>query len=359
MPVTDLYRDHVLPWFGDGGEERDIILASQVRLARNITGLPFPNRANKKQLALVQQMVAAALGDIGKVCNQHFHIVALDGLAELERHVLVEKNLVTQNFIRNSIYRNAYISEDRHVSIMVNEEDHLLIQCTIAGLDLKLPLEMSSQIDDAAEETLDIAFDEKMGYLTSCPTNLGTGLKASVVLHLPGLSYTRNMHNIINISQQLGISVQGVYGDGSHTVGNLFIATNQPTLGFAETDLIDNLTGAVTEIVAHERRARKALLMYSQERVEDSVWRAYGILKHARILSENEVLELISKVRLGIDLELIQEVPADWFPQMILASRPHYIRNLAGNDNLSSMEMNQQRAELIRRILSGKENMQE
>lgn len=359
MSVSDLYRDYFLPWFGQGGESGDVVLASRIRLARNFQRLPFPERADMKQLATVQGMAASVFSEIEAACGQPCDVVGIDGLSETEREVLVEKQLVSQNFIRNSAYRSAYISADRQVSIMVNEEDHLRIQCMAAGLDLRTPLELAMKLDDAVENQLDIAFDEKMGYLTSCPTNLGTGLQATVLLHLPGLVYTRNMNNVINIAQQLGISVCGLYGEGSEAAGNIFAVSNQLTLGFNEADLAANLTGTVTELIAHERRARKALLLYSKTRLEDAIWRAYGILKYARSLCESEVLELISKVRLGIDLDLIHETTAECFSEVLLASRPNYIRNLAGSDNLSPPEIDHRRADVVRRVLAGEGMRQE
>ena len=203
------------------------------------------------------------------------------------------------------------------------------------------------------EETQDVAFDEKMGYLTSCPTNLGTGLRATVLLHLPGLVYTRNINNIINISQQLGLSVRGLYGEGSETVGNIFAVSNQLTLGFTEQAIIENLMNAATQIIDNERRARKALSMTSKERLEDAVWRSYGVLKYARSLGESEVLELISKVRLGLDLGLLHEATAERFSELLIASRPSYLKNLAGNDNLSQTEIDRKRAAVVREILAG------
>jgi len=211
---------------------------------------------------------------------------------------------------------------------------------------------MASAIDDAFESRLDIAFDEKMGYLTSCPTNLGTGLRASVVLHLPGLVFTRNIANIINISQQLGLSVRGLYGDDKEVVGNLFRVSNQLTLGFSEQEIIDNLKSAVTEIIAHERRARKALALYMKEHLEDDIWRAYGTLRYARLLTEKEVLALFSKVRLGIDMRLVEEVSADCFPDVLIGSRASWLQNLAGTENMSKNELDKLRAETVRSALA-------
>ena len=220
----------------------------------------------------MQGLSASVFNEIEVACGTPCDVVGIDGLSEMERQVLAEKYLVSEDFIRNSAYRSAYISANRGTSILVNEEDHLRIQCMTAGLNLKEPLTMVMQIDDAVESRLDLAFDEKMGYLTSCPTNLGTGLRATVLLHLPGLTYTRNMHNIIHISQQIGLSVEGLYGEGSEAAGNVFAMSNQLTLGLSETDIIENLTGAVTEVIEHERRARKALLLYSKERLEDAIY---------------------------------------------------------------------------------------
>lgn len=353
MAVNDLYRDYLLSWFGTEGEDSDVVLSSRVRLARNFESIPFPNRANQKQLAQVQSLMSSVFSDIETVCGQPFDVVGMEGITEVERNILAEKQLITTRMAKTPEYRSAYISEDRTVSILVNEEDHLRIQCMAPGLNVAGTFAAASKIDDVVEEKLNIAFDEKMGYLTSCPTNLGTGLRASVILHLPGLVYTRNMHNITNIAQQLGISVRGLYGEGSETVGNMFAVSNQLTLGFSEKSLIENLTSAVAEIVAHERRARKAFVAYSKTRLEDAVWRAYGILKYARSLGESEVLELISKVRMGVDMELLHGAPSELFSEILIASRPSYIRNLVGNDNLSDGELDRKRAEMVRRILAG------
>ena len=352
MPVNDIYRDYRLPWFGAAGKSSDVAISSRIRLARNFERLPFPNRADLKQLAEAQRRAASVFSEVENAAGMEFDVVGMDGLTPLERQVLVEKQLITENLVKQPQYRSAYISANRSAAIMVNEEDHLRIQCMAPGLDLASPFELATKMDDVIESRLDIAFDEKMGYLTSCPTNLGTGLRATVLLHLPGLNYTRNMSNISNISQQLGLSVRGLYGEGSETVGNIFSVSNQMTLGFTEQGLIDNLTSAVSEIIEHERRARKALMMYSRERIEDAVWRAYGVLKYARSLGEGETLELISKVRLGLDLGLIHEAAAEKFAELIVASRPSYLKNLAGNENLAGTELAHERAAVVRRILT-------
>ncbi len=352
MPVNDLYRDYRSTWFGQPGESSDVVLMSRVRLSRNFARLPFPNRADLKQLASVQNMANGVFHDIETAAGQEFDAVGLDGLTEMERRVLAEKDLVSQPMLDNTQYRSAYISADRRVSVLVNEEDHLRIQCMTAGLDLTTPFAAASRIDDAIEAKLDMAFDERMGYLTSCPTNLGTGLRAEVLLHLPGLAYTRNIASVTGTAQQLGIVVQGAGGKDNDTSANLFGATNQMTLGYTESGILENLTGAVKEIIAHERRARKALLLYSKDRLEDAVWRAYGILRCARSLDEKEAAELVSKVRLGIDLGLLDEISPQGCADILLASRSEYIKNLSGSENLSPPELDRQRAATVRRVLA-------
>ena len=353
MAVRDLSHDYRLSWLGGAGEAGDVVLASRVRLARNFARLPFPNRADQQQLAEAQNRAASVFSRIEETAGQPFDAVGMDTLTELEREVLAEKQLISKSLMQSPAYRSAYISRDRKCSVLVNEDDHLRIHCMAPGLDLRAPLDMAFSIDDAVEETLDVAFDEKMGYLTSCPTNLGTGLRATVLLHLPGLVYTRNMNNIINISQQLGLSVRGLYGEGSETVGNIFAVSNQLTLGFTEQAIIENLMNAATQIIDNERRARKALSMTSKERLEDAVWRSFGVLKYARSLGESEVLELISKVRLGLDLGLLHEATAERCSELLIASRPSYLKNLAESDNLSQTELDRKRAAVVRQILSG------
>ncbi len=353
MAIGDLFSSTDLPWLNIGGREGDVVLSSRIRLARNFRGIPFPNRADFNQLAKVQEMAASIMPEMELAVRQPFDVVDMDKATSLERKVLVEKSLATWNFLKNTQHRVAFISESRHVSIMVNEEDHLRIQCTVNGLDLDAPLALASGIDDLVESRLDVAFDEKMGYLTSCPTNLGTGLRASVLLHLPGLVYTRNINNIINISQQLGLSIRASYGeDDKEWQGNIFQISNQLTLGFSEEEIIGNLKSAVKEIVSHERRARKALELYRKDQLEDSVWRAYGVLCHARILSEKEVLDLLSKVRLGIDMGFIDEVGAQCFSEILIGSRTSYLQNLAGNENMSGNEVDRMRANVVRKALS-------
>mgnify|MGYP003601701763 FL=1 len=352
MAVNELFENYHLSWLNASGAEQDVVLSSRIRLARNFRELPFPNRANFTQLAKAQELAESALENISAAAGPSFDQVNMDQLTQLQKNVLLEKQLVSRNLLKNPQYRKLFISEDRQAGIMVNEEDHLRIQCMAPGLDLQRPFAMASRLDDAIEERLDIAFDEKMGYLTSCPTNLGTGLRASVLLHLPGLVFTRNINNIINISPQLGLAVRSLYSNGSEEVGNIFQISNQLTLGFTEEELLENVTSAVREIIAHERRARKALSLYTKDRLEDEIWRAYGTLKYARFLADTEVLTLLSKVRLGIDMGILQGVRPEVFTELLVAGRSNYLQQQAGNENMSKNEIDRKRADLVRQILN-------
>ncbi len=359
MAVNELLRSSSLSWLAASGKDSDVVLSSRVRLARNFKEIPFPNRADFNQLAAVRLQAEKLLPGIAADLGQAFDLLDLERITPLQRDVLIEKQLISRNFIQNPQHRIAFITADRATSIMVNEEDHLRIQCMAPGLDLDTPFARASHIDDMVESQVDIAFDEKMGYLTSCPTNLGTGLRASVLLHLPGLVFTRNIQSIMNISPQLGLAIRSVYGDETESVGNLFQISNQLTLGFSEQEILENLKTAVMEIVSHERQARKALALYMKERLEDEVWRSYGTLRYARLLSEKEVLELLSKVRLGIDLKLINEVAPDCYAEILISSRTSYLQNLAENENLSKNEIDRLQAEHVRNALLAHTRSQE
>ena len=349
MALDNLLSDGRLSWFGAGGRDGDVVLSSRVRLARNLVRLPFPNRADHAQLGEICSAVDAALESVSTDTGQSFERAEIDRLTALQRAVLIEKRLISEKFAEAQPYRTAYISDDTSVSILVNEDDHLRIQAMAPGLGLTQAFESASKLDDYIEERLDLAFDETMGYLTAYPTNLGTGLRASVLLHLPGLVYTRNIDNIVNTSPQLGLAVHPLEGDGE--AAHIYKMSNQLTLGYSESEIIENLRAAVGEIIGHERRARKALSYFGKDGVEDGVWRAYGILSYARSLTEQEVFDLASRVRFGIDRGIITGISPDCYAEILVAMREGYLKNLAENENLSQNEISSVRAARVREIL--------
>ena len=349
--LEQLLQDSSLCWLKPAEADGDVVLASRILLSRNLRDMPFPNRASLSELKLVEDRLAAVMPELSQVTGEELVGVEMEKLSHLQREVLREKQLISENLLRNPQHRAVFLGASQQASVMVNEEDHIRIQCVTTGLDLAKPLKLAFAMDDLLESKLDIAFDEKMGYLTSSPTNLGTGLRASVLLHLPGLVFTRNVSNIINISPQLGLAVRPLFGDEKEQPGCLFQIANQLTLGYSEQELIDNLRGAVTEIVAHERRARKALALYMKERLEDEVWRAFGTWSYARLLSEKEALELLSRLRLGMDLKLIRGLAPECYGQLLLSSRTSFLQNLAANENLSKTEIDRLRAQHMRRLM--------
>ena len=351
MANQELFTGSHLAWLAADGTDSDVVLASRVCLSRNLHEVPFPNRADLGRLAETEGSIAAVLGDVEEALEEPFDRVELAKSTALEQNVLWEKHLVSRQLLKNPAHRSAYISNDRSMSILVNGENHLRIQAMAAGFDLKAPYDRASRVDDVFEAKLDFAFDEKLGYLTSCPTDLGTGLRASVMLHLPGLVYTENIGNILNISPQIGLSMSAMYGEGAESAGNLFAVANKLSLGLTERELCDNLRISVGEIVEQERRARKALLLYEKDRIEDEVWRAYGVLHYARALGDAETLAILSRVRLGVDLGFIEGLASSVFGDILIASRANYLCSLAGNENMSKNEIDRKRAEVVRRIL--------
>lgn len=348
---AELFKNPRNPWLDGHGAESDIVLSSRIRLARNFKALPFPNRADLAELGAVETRVQAAIVDLEQVFDTHFDVIGLERLNSLERKALLAKRLISAEHMAKTENRSLVISEDTGISIMVNEEDHLRIQCMASGFDLDTLLTRVNMADDVFEAREEIAFDEDMGYLTSCPTNLGTGLRASVILHLPGLVFTRQLGKIINASTQLGLAVRGLYGEGSEARGNLFQISNQLTLGYTEQEIITNLKTAVKEIIIQERAARSAIYKNSPDVVENRVWRSYGVLKYARAVGGNEALALFSEVRLGIELGIINDMPANSLNELVIATRNGFLQNQAGSSNLSPLEMDKMRANVIRDTL--------
>ncbi|MBO6291433.1 MAG: ATP--guanido phosphotransferase [Selenomonas sp.] len=355
MSKDEVMKERHLSWLSGEGQDGDVVLMSRVRLARNLKQLPFPSRADFSQLLAVRTQVEQIVPSLSKGLGVEFAGLNMEELTPLERSVLIEKQLATPALMKNPQHREVFLAEDGQVSLMVNEDDHLRIQCLSPAFDLDTPLKQAFAIDDIIESQLDIAFDEKMGYLTAVPTNLGTGLRASVVLHLPGLVFTKNIGSVETIAPQLGLSIHSLYGEGQEAGGCLYEITNQLTMGFSEQALVENLKSAVREVVAHERKARKALALYMKDRLEDEVWRAYGTLRYARLLTEKETLELLSWVRLGMNLRLMEVGSPDCFGDILLVSRTHFLQNLAENENMSKNEIDRLRAEQVRKALLGKE----
>ncbi len=357
MSIEDLLDKPLTPWMAGGGPDGDIVLTSRVRLARNLEGIPFPGRAAGDDLAAVADAVRKSVGDLSAADKHVYMFVEMDKLPPPDRNVLVEKHIISPHHVEEAGHRALVVRDDAAVSIMVNEEDHLRIQCMVPGLGLPAALALANRVDDVLEAKNTFAFGERAGYLTACPTNAGTGLRASVMMHLPALVLSRQMNRIVTAATQLGLAVRGLYGEGSEATGNIFQLSNQLTLGHSEQEIIDNLQAIALQVVEQERSARHALAASSPDALADRVWRAYGILRYARTISGQEALNLLSEVRLGIDLKLIAGPDAAVFNELLVTTRPNFLQKIAGRSAIEPGERDRLRAQLIReKLKEGKAN---
>lgn len=355
MTLENILDQPLTSWMKDPGPDNDIVLSSRIRLARNIGIVPFPNRANEEQLRQVAETVRKSVSDLNKETGTSFIFIDLEKISPLERFVLVEKHLISPMHAQDAAHRALLIGEDGVVSIMVNEEDHLRTQVILPGLQLDAAWDLANSADDVLEGKMDFAFSERQGYLTSCPTNVGSGLRASVMLHLPALVITNQIGKVLSAISQLGLAVRGLYGEGSEAIGNIFQISNQMTLGFSEGEIIENLQSVAGQIVEQERLGREHLQKHNKAQLIDRVYRAYGILSHAYIVSSQEAMKLLSDVRLGVDLEIIQEVDSKIFNELLVITRPNFLQKLAHRD-LDASGRDIMRAEIIRQTMKKKKN---
>ena len=351
---TGLFDCKVPSWMQQAGPDGDIVLSSRIRLARNINGLPFPGQADENQMGQISSRAADSVKDlINSDYGHHYMVLDMAELSDQERRILVEKHVTSLKHIRKPLNRSLIIRDDTAVSIMVNEEDHFRIQSLTAGLNLKSAWQMADETDNLLENRIGFAFHEDLGYLTSCPTNLGTGLRASVMMHLPGLVLLQQMHRIIEVSTQLGMAVRGFYGEGTEAFGNVFQVSNQQTMGFNEPEIVNNVIGLARQVVEQERSARRMLLGDSGEDLVDRIWRAYGILRYARSVSGQEALGLLSAVRLGIDLGIVGHLPPEVFTELIIGTRSSVVTKMAKVERMDKSERNRLRADIIRNRIKG------
>lgn len=337
-------------WMRNSGKESEIVFSSRVRIARNIQHIPFPMLATNQQLEQVLAQIQHVVEEESSPLLEHVHSLLLDELDELDKRVLVEKHLISPNLAGDSRSGAVFISEDESLSIMINEEDHLRIQCLYPGFQIQEAWEKATAVDDVFEAHLDYSFDDRRGFLTSCPTNVGTGLRASVMMHLPALVLTQQINRILSAVSQVGLTVRGIYGEGSEAMGNLFQISNQITLGQSEEEIIENLRSVVLQIIGHEKSAREKLLTESRLRMTDRVMRSYGILSYASIIDSKESAQRLSDVRLGVDLGLINNLSEGLLNELTIMTQPGFLQKVYG-DKIGPGERDVYRANLIREQL--------
>lgn len=355
MSLERFIREAISPWMKKDGPDSDIVLSTRIRLARNIKEYTFPLLATIDEAKLLVQHISSNLMADEYNTVGSLELLQMDEMRPNEKRVLVEKHLISPHLAEESKSGAVLLNDEESVSIMINEEDHLRIQCLFSGFQLSEGLVLASGIDDWIEQKVNYAFDEKRGYLTSCPTNVGTGLRASVMMHLPALVLTHQLNRIIPAINQLGFVVRGIYGEGSEALGNLFQISNQITLGKTETDIVEDLRGVVMQLIQQERSARQSLLQSSKIQLMDRVWRSYGILANSRIIESKEAAQRLSDVRLGIDLSLIEGISGNILNELMILTQPAFLQQYAG-EILSPEGRDIRRATLIRERLKLEEN---
>lgn len=338
-------------WMRGKGPDADVVISSRIRVARNMKGLPFPILATNQQSAIVLKRLLAVMTDRTHTKLGPFYELKLTELNDNEKQVLVEKHLISPGLVNESRNGAVIVSEDESVSIMINEEDHLRIQCLYPGLQIHEAWERASLIDDIFESHVDYAFDEKHGYLTSCPTNIGTGIRASVMMHLPALVMTQQINLILQAVTQVGLAVRGIYGEGSEAIGNLFQISNQITLGQSEAEIIDNLYSVVKQLIEHEKVAREQLLTGNRTRLTDRICRSYGILKHAVIMDSKEAAQRLSDIRLGSDLSILPHIQPAALNELLIMTQPGFLQHKY-DMLLTAEERDSYRAKMIRETLA-------
>lgn len=331
-------------------DDRQIVVSTRLRLARNLAGRPFPNRLADAEAAQLGQEAAAALPE-----KEGWQVLRLDELLERERGVLLEKHLLSRDILQHTQGRFLAVNAAQTLAVMLNEEDHLRMQAILPGFQPEAAWQLLSALDDKMAEKLDFAYDNRLGYLTACPSNLGTGLRASVMLHLPALQLLGKLDGIFRQLSQAGLTVRGVYGEGSESRGSLFQISNQVTLGYAEDEIIRRLRQLVEEVIAQELQAREWLRANRRDWLEDKIGRAAGALSFAHLLTGKEAMEQISWVRLGLAMGLCSQI--DWreLNLLLLSVQTPFLLTTAGRE-LTPPERDALRAKLARQYIAGQTN---
>lgn len=342
-------------WYIDVGPDSDTVISSRVRLARNFSQYPFPQRSLTEQQEQVIQETCEALFSSNPKLKESFRLIKLKELQPIDRQVLVEKHLVSKELAESQLEVGALISFDEQISIMFNEEDHLRIQCLASGMQLEKAFDICNYLDNLISDKVDYAFNDTIGYLTSCPTNVGTGIRVSLMLHLPALTMTGYIRTVLESCGKLGLAVRGLYGENTEAYGNMYQLSNQITLGKSENDIVMSIKTIGYQIMEQERLLRSELLNRNGTKLEDRIMRSYGILRFARTLSSDEALQKLSDLKLGINLGLIHDLTEIDINEMILDIQPGSLQHYAGKA-LKPDERDISRAQYVRNRIEDKLN---
>ncbi len=348
--MLDKFINNPGEWLKGKGPYSDVVISSRIRLARNLREFLFPVKLPVKSRADVVNKIDKVVKE-AKFSKPLFKF-NMESMDILDRHFLLERHLASLEFINNPKGRALFLSKDETISIMVNEEDHLRLQVIKSGFDLPLVWSIINNIDECLAEHLDFAFSADIGFLTSCPTNTGTGMRASVMVHLPGLIMTKRINKVLNLITKLSFTARGLFGEGTQALGNFFQISNQVTLGLSEQEIIDSLRNIISQLREQELGARKYLLDKQGPAIEDKIWRSYGILKSARLIDSGETLQHLSLLRLGVDLGIIKGITRAMLDYLFIIIQPAHLQKLQGRV-LNVRERDFIRAALLREKLGG------
>ena len=346
----DTLAEDVGEWLRGTGPESDIVMSSRVRLARNVAHYPFVSRMSDQDRGDVERFLRERI--TASPAGSQLEYIDVGRLEEVDRQFLVERQLISREHAEAQGARAVAIDGREQVSLMINEEDHLRIQCMHSGLDLRGAWEQIKAVDDQIGRVVPYAFHTRWGYLTACPTNVGTGIRVSVMLHLPALVITRQIDKVFRSLHKISLAVRGLYGEGSQAMGDFYQISNQTTLGKTEEELIEQVGDVVPVLIDYERRAREFLVRETQQNVHDQVSRAYGILRTAQTITAEETMQLLSRVRMGVLLGLIGDVKIADINSLLVRTQPAHLQKIRGVE-LDTKDRNIERARYLRRHFEG------
>ena len=344
------FLDKQKSWFNVRGPDSKVVISSRLRLARNLKDCLFPGAAPAAQRYEVREKIRVAAQGINELKDAVF--VKMEDVSVVDRKFLLERHLISQEHTISPGGKGLIVARDETLSIMINEEDHIRMQFLTPGFDLERSWDFIDKLDDELSQKLTFAFSPDIGYLTSCPTNVGTALRASCMLHLPALVLIKKINKILELLAKLSFTARGLFGEGTQALGNFFQVSNQLSLGASEEELIENLSGIVTQVKEQEEQARALLLGKHKMTVMDKVWRALGLLKHARLITTKEALSHLSMLYLGLDLGIIKGIKRELISHLFIVMQPAHLQKME-KKALREGERDCIRADLLRKSLGG------
>lgn len=347
--MGDLDLTEVGEWLSGTGPESDIVMSTRIRLARNVTGYPFLTRIDERRRTELERWLRDRLrgAELGYTVNYQ----NLNDTSPLERQCLVERHLISKDHAAGKGDRGVAVGPQGMLSVMVNEEDHLRVQVLRSGFQPDAAWRQILDVDKKLETQMEFAFSPEVGYLTACPTNCGTGMRVSVMLHLPALVMTKQIEKVFHAVSKIGLAVRGFYGEGTQAMGDFYQISNQITLGRSEEEVLRTVADHVPQIIKFERNWREKLISENRVGLEDRVWRAFGMLERARLITSEETMDYLSAVRMGVNLGLIDAIPISTVNELFILTQPAHLQKLSGTE-LDTPERDENRADYVRRRLA-------